>query len=192
MYSETSICNIALGLIGVGRIADIDGQTSIERDCKTIFSHAREEVLGGYHWGFARKQALLAQSGTAPIIDSNYGGYEFAYILPTDTIAPKQLADPKTEFQRVGDTLHCDLEENVYLHYTADISNPALFTAKFVNCLAHRLGAQLAIMVKKDQKLSQETWDIYYALLPTLEADDARSDNNPIDMSNPYIDARNV
>jgi len=190
-YSETSICNLALGLIGVGRIADIAGTTAVERDCNAIFDHAREEVLGGYHWGFARKQALLAQLATGPVITSDYGGYDYAYALPADCIRPLSLSDATTQFSREGDEIHCNLSESVYLYYTADITDTAKFTAKFVNALAHRLAGQLALMVKKDKKMSQETWDLYYALLPQLEADDSRSDNNDIPTSNPYVDARN-
>jgi len=190
--SETSICNLANGIIGIGRISDINGTTSVERDCKAIFAHARREVLGSYQWSFARKQALLARASASPIIDSNNGGYDYAYVLPSDCVAPVKLSDPKTEYSLVGDTIHCNLEEDVYLHYTADITDAAKFTEKFINALAHRLAAQLALMVKKDKKLSQETWDLFHALLPRLEQDDAQNDNNPIELSNPYVDARSV
>jgi len=191
-YSSTSICNIALGLIGVGRIADIEGTTAVERDCKAIFSHAREEVLGGYDWGFARKQAELAQLATAPVITSANGGYDYAYGLPADCIAPVRLSDKTTPFEVSANSLLCNLEVDVFLYYTADISDTSKFTAKFVNTLAHRLAAQLALMVKKDKKMSQEAWDLYYALLPTMEGDDSKNDNLTVPMSNPYVDARSV
>lgn len=191
-YSETSICNLALGLIGIGRIADIEGITAVERDCKSIFDHAREEVLGGYHWAFARRQAELALSAVAPVIDYLHGGFDYAYQLPADCIAPKSLSNPETPFRNVDDQIYCNLDADVFLEYTADVADPAKFTPKFVNALAHRLAAQLGMMVKKDKKLSQETWDLYYALLPTLEADDSRSENSDIPMSNPYADSRSV
>lgn len=191
-YSDTSICNIALGLIGVGRIADIEGTTAIERDCKSIYAFARQEVLGGYDWSFARKQALLSQLATSPTIDSTRGGFDYAYALPSDCVRPLSLSDFKQSFEIVGNELHCNLDESVYLRYTADITDTSKFNAKFINALSHRLAAQLAMMIKKDKKLSQETWDLYYSLLPTLEADDSRSDNNGPEMSNPYVDSRSV
>ena len=191
-YSETSICNLALGLIGIGRITDIEGTTAVERDCKSIFAHAREEVLGGYHWAFARKQAELARSAVNPVIDYAHGGYDYAYPLPSDCISPKSLSNPETPFRHLDDDIYCNLDEGVFLEYTANVTDPAKFTSKFINALAHRLAAQLSMMVKKDKKLSQETWDLYYALLPTLEADDSRSENSDIPMSNPYVDSRSV
>lgn len=191
-YSDTAICNIALGLIGVGRIADINGTSPVERDCRTIFSYAREEVLGGYHWSFARKQQRLSQLATPPEITSENGGYDYAYALPTDCIAPVRLSDKSTPFEVSGDTLICNLETDVLLYYTADITDAAKFTAKFVNALAHRLAAQLAMMIKKDKKLSQEGWDLYYSLLPSLEGDDSMNDNMEVPVSNPYVDARSV
>ena len=191
-YSETSICNLALGLIGIGRISDIEGTTAVERDCKSIFAHAREEVIGGYHWAFARRQAELARSAVDPVINQNHGGFDYAYQLPSDCLSPKTLSDPTTVFRHIDDQIYCNLESDVFLEYTADVSDPAKFTSKFINALAHRLASQLAMMVKKDKKLSQETWDLYYALLPTLEADDSRSENSDIPMSNPYADSRSV
>lgn len=183
--SDTHICNVALGLIGVGRIADINGVTSVERDCRSIFTDALKEVLEGYHWTFARKISVLAQLTDAPLF-----GFSYAYQLPADCVKPKGLSDSKMNFKIVGDTLHCNLEADVILEYTALITDASKYSGTFVTALSHRLAAQLAMMVKKDKKLSQETWDLYYALLPTLEADDGRSDFTEIEQSNPYVDAR--
>lgn len=183
--SSTAICNIALGLIGVDRIVDINGTSKVERDCKLIYDHARREVLEGYHWRFARKMVELARLSETPLF-----GFSFAYSLPADCIRPINLSDKDTPFRVVGDQLHCNLQEDVYLEYTFDNKDAATFTGKFITSLSHRMAAPLALTIKKDKKLSQEMWDYYNALLPTNEADDARSENFEENRSDPYVDAR--
>jgi hypothetical protein len=183
--SETSICNIALGLIGVGRIADINGSSAVERDCKAIFADARRDVLGSYHWRFARKQVKISQLQTAPLF-----GFSYSYQLPADCIDPISLADPTTEFRAMGDQLHCNLAEEVNLEYTADITDAAKFTSQFVTTLAHRLAAPLAMMVKKDQDLSLKMWDLCRLLQKEKEGSDSRSSNKPVATTSPYVEAR--
>lgn len=184
--SDTQICNIALGQIGVGRIADIEGTTQVERDCKAIYSDARDEVLSDYDWAFARKKVELARLSSDPPF-----GFDYAYALPSDCISPRNLYGRGTRFEIVGDQLHCDLETDCYLTYTARITNPVLFPSKFVTALSHRLAAYLSATVKKNHKMAMEWWDTYYALLPVLEASSAgKADDIEPPENNTYVDAR--
>jgi len=186
--SSTHICQLACALVGLNRIASITGTSAVERDCASIYPDAVKAVLEGYHWGFARKQIelTLAADEDQPLM----GAYSYAYILPADCVRPIILNNASTKFKRYGDFLFCNLDDSVYLEYTRLVEDPNKFSPAFVTALAHRIAAFLALMVKKDKKMSQEMWDLYYGLLPTLEADDGRSDYQDLEQSNPYIDAR--
>lgn len=183
--SDTHVCNVALGLIGVGRIANIDGTTPVERDCKTIYADARDEVLAGYSWRFAGAEAILARVSVVPL-----DGFSFSYQLPSDSLNPIRLSNPQTNFKIVGDLLYCDLEEDVILEYTKRIEDASKFSAKFTTLLAHRLSAPLAMMVKKDRKLSEGMWNLYNNMVKAFEPQDAKADNTEVPEINSYVDAR--
>ena len=183
--SDTQSCNVALGQIGVGRIANIDGASQVERDCKSIYADARDEVLADFDWPFARKKAELSQIAVGPEFDFSY-----AYQLPADYLAARNLYGRETRYEIVGDQLHCDLEADCFLTYTGKITNPVLFTSKFVTALAARLSASLANSVKKTHSVSMDWWSTYYTLLPSLEADDARGEDVELSSSNPFVESR--
>lgn len=187
--SDTKICNLALSQIGVGRIADIEGVTQVERDCKAVYDTARDEVLSDFDWAFARMRAELAQLNTPPAF-----GYTYAYQLPSDLLtlrSVKGLKEETVNFEIYGDQLHCDLEDDCFITYTRQITNPVLFSVKFVTALSYRLSAILANTVKKNQDMSMQWWDVYATFLPTLEArSEGRSEHPAVSQSNPFVEAR--
>lgn len=183
-FSETGICNLALGQIGVGRIANIDGLSQVERDCAAIFDSARDEVIADFDWPFARKKIELAQLTTAPAFD-----YSYAYALPYDYIQIRGLHG-NHKYEIVGDELHCDLSSDCMIVYSRRVKDPTNFSPKFVTALTHRLAAYLSNTIKKSHKMSLQWWDVYYATLPSFEAADARGEDHTQQSTNPYVDAR--
>lgn len=188
--SETSICNIALGQIGAGRIADINGTQPVEKDCKVFFEQARRDVLATAHWRFARKFQALTMSANTP-----KSGYSFEYPLPSDHISPVKLVGDY-DFQVVGDAIHSNqeatAEQELVLEYTAEITDPTKFTSKFVNLLVARLCGPLAMSVKKDPVLAKEKWDDYEDQVGTDQRDDMKTERHNPEPTNTYVDERNV
>ena len=185
--SDTQICNLALGQIGVGRIADIKGVSQVERDCAAIYDDARDEVLGDFDWAFARAQRTLTRLADPPEFD-----YAYAYQLPEDCICVrniKKVAWITPRYEIVGDKLYCNLEECKVV-YTKRITDPVKFPAKFVAALANRLSAVLANSVKKDAAMSLKWWDFYHQLLQRNEELANKGENTTDVPPNPYIEAR--
>lgn len=183
--SETGICNLALGQIGVGRIADINGVSQVERDCSSIFGDARDEVIADFDWPFARKKVELAQLSEKPAFD-----YDYAYQLPSDYIQIRGVHGLNVKYEIVGSQLHCNLSSDCMISYSARITDPTKFSPKFITALTNRLAAYLSNTIKKSHKMSMQWWDLYYALLPSIESSDARGEDHSRISHNPYVDAR--
>ena len=185
--SDTKICNVALGMAGISRISSIDGQTTVEKDCRAIYDDARNDVLAVHDWPFARHFQQLSQLSGSPL-----SGYSYAYQLPADCVRPIRLNGPKQTFEVIGDELHCDVSTDVVLRYTRMITDAAKFTAAFATLMQYRLAPTLAMMIKKDKKLSMDLMDVYLGMQGRLEIADSKGEFKEVDRSNPYLDARNV
>jgi hypothetical protein len=190
-YSEVQVANMALALIGAGRIAALAEISPEARNVNAIFALHRDEVLEAYPWNFAQGIAELAQLAEAPI-----DGFAYAYQLPADCIRPGSL-NPTTEpFKRFGDTLHCNLSESVFLTYTKRETNAAYFTPAFVAAFSARMAADLAIMLPKDKQLAATMWDLYRQRLPGLQYTDNAGDHPQTEEQlilsglSPYAEAR--
>jgi len=197
--SQTNICNLALGQIGVGRIADIDGVSQVERDCKAVYNDARDEVLADFDWAFARAQKVLTKLLAPPEF-----GYISAFQLPADIISVRninhyilvhaeyQMSKAETirpKYEIFGDKLYCNLEE-CQLVYTRRVEDPVLYPPKFVTALANRLSAVLANSVKKNAEMSLKWWDFYYQSIRMNEEMSNKGEDPTQHELNRYIEAR--
>lgn len=143
MTSNVEICNVALTRVDRKRIVDLlDGSPSAN-DCSVIFSPTRQELLRGHDWNFARGRQKLARLSTAPTYE-----FAYAYQLPTNWLATRAVHGDEggrsaPSYRLEGQTALCDAED-VYLTYTADVSDPAAMPADFRSLFAYRLAEQLA------------------------------------------------
>lgn len=155
--SEAGLCNLALVRIGQrGTIDSLDEATVEAEACKVVYGPSRDAVLAEFWWPFA-----TARSGTlAAITDGERDGWDYAYPLPADCIPDgaryiwSGLRDPPLE-SRIpfaieandagdGQILLTDLDE-VSLVYTRAITAPGLFPPLFVQALAWKVAAELAL-----------------------------------------------
>ena len=81
MASTVDIVNIALTLLGESRITSIDDDVKAAREAKALFDHARDALIGGYNWSFAKARAQLSADATAPVFE-----YANAFTLPVDCL----------------------------------------------------------------------------------------------------------
>lgn len=143
--SETSICNLALQMLGAERITGLDQATRNARSCLSCYAIIRDRELSRHPWNFARKHAELAPSATEPT-DPNY---VYAFPLPSDflelltpTMAPYldwQIA------QHLGANAILTNENDVIdIDYVASITDPTQFHMTFVYALAAAIAEHLA------------------------------------------------
>lgn len=167
---EAGVCNLALLRIGqLARITSLADESTEAEACLTCWDLARDATLEAAAWPFAtRRHALTA------ITDGERGAWAYAYSLPSDFIAARNL-DIADEDNPLGayntnpgeaEQLVWRLEgdatlgrvlltnvENAVLVYTAKVEQPARWSPMFRNALAYQLASDLAFGLAKNQRL---------------------------------------
>src|SRR5690606_7797987 len=84
--NAVSICNMALGELGINAITSLDQATADARLCNRFYEQTRDEVLRAHPWNFAIKRVNLSAISTAPVF-----GWLYQYQLPSDYLRLIQL-----------------------------------------------------------------------------------------------------
>lgn len=144
MASTVEICNKALRKLGEGtRIASVTEGTAAAILCNDAFPSARDGLLRRRAWNFATQRTQLARLSIAPAF-----GYAHAYQLPSDWIATlgawdDDLMSGQLDYRIEGGLLLTDAEE-VYLLYTARVTDTSQFDTLFVEALALTLALEIS------------------------------------------------
>ena len=176
--TEVSICNQALGWLGANLITSLDDETNEARLCKANYSNLRRAVIEEASWRFA-----IARRKLTPLQEKPVYGYENRFQLPANLISVEEVSDGNREideWDREGDTVLADVQE-VYIKYTWDVVDPARFSPGFVQALAARLAADLAIPIAESRQLQSDMVQMYAAKLVNADTlDSMQGRNQPI------------
>ena len=146
--SEVQICNLALLKFGSTTIASLTEDTKEGISCNVIYPLMRDLMLYSYPWNFAMERAdISAELLTTPAFQ-----WDYSYTLPTDCLRVWQLYGTDDEWQVEGRTLLTNKDSEIYVRYIKKIETTGVFIPSFVNCLALRLGAELAAKIGNDYK----------------------------------------
>ena len=187
---DISVCNQALMKIGASRIAGFDEKTVQARDCEASYALSRDQVLEAFPWSFAKRRSVRTAATDTPAF-----GYSFQYVLPSDCLKVLSiLADPSSAEEPVwvveGNYLLTD-EEEVYMHYTASVTDATHFSPSFIRALSLYLASLLAMSIGKSAKLANELEDKYIRYIEQeAMVINARQSNEPIYQANSYVDSR--
>lgn len=168
IFSDASICNLALSRIGVTNTIDsIDDDTAEARACKALYDHVRETLLASHPWGFATRRADLALLSDDSADSSTVGGWGYTYSLPANCVqvlrvwggdriplsmhkVPYALEYDATS----GKVLRTDMSATdtnpVQIEYIFEVDNPTLFPPWFRDAFAWALAAELAMALSVD------------------------------------------
>lgn len=165
-YSQINIVNLAGGRIGQAHIDSLDEQTPLAIHAKTVWPMVRDMVLAEDDWSFARTQAVLQKSATAPA-----AVYLYAYPLPADFIKVCREKEGGVQaltwtpeagviyvdsraygyaLEALPDGTQCLMTNfdnstvELVIPYIRREENPARWSAKFIDALADKLAAELA------------------------------------------------
>jgi hypothetical protein len=211
MTSETSIANLALTRLGHSTITSLSQGTKAADLCTLHYPVCRDALLRAHPWNFSIRRATLAQSSTTP-------NHEFTYyhVLPIDylkvirtdweadftnstavygfpgmngygsEIAPYRIEN----VSGVGKCIAAN-ESVVKIEYIAKIEDPELFDALFIDLLAQRLAAEIAMPLTDTQTVAKSMWEIYQTKLAEARTTDAQegTPREVVDTS-PWIAAR--
>lgn len=187
--SETEIANLALTRIGHGLISALSENSKAAETCNLHYARTRNAVLRAFPWNFAVKRATLALSATTP-------NHEFTYqhALPTDCLKVLRTsweadgsvgtaiygfpgvmgyAYDVAPYRIEGRFLLCN-ESVARIEYIAEITDPAQFDELFVDVLAQRLAAEIAVAMTDNQSLTKTMWEIYTAKLAEARTIDSQ------------------
>ncbi len=182
MTTQTEICNLALGWIGANRITSLD----VEEDsvewllCSENFDGLRDAVLEEREWTFAVTRIVINPSGDEPEF-----GAERLFPKPSDSVRiltvhdnavvrPQPTTQPTavsrgvhdipqlTGWQVEGDFILGNADK-IYVRYNRRVTETGKFSSAFVQCLAQRIAAELALPITESKTLWDRMWNAYAA-----------------------------
>jgi hypothetical protein len=205
MASDVLICNKALSRIGCGRISSLVSPSTKEaKECKLIFETCRDATLEAHDWSFARKRKELSKYA------DSYAGWDYAYQIPPDCIAPRKIYDPyegevnipgfssTREPIKFEPATNSDLDKGLILTnqddalliYTARVTDVNRFSAMYIDALAYKLAADLAVPLRGKEALSRTMIMLFDAAVVRAQASDAQKGYETPNTSNSFVESR--
>jgi hypothetical protein len=170
--SEVQICNIALTRLGLSMISALTENTKSGRLCSLHYEPSRDAVLRAHPWNFAVKRVDLASEVDEPPFE-----YTYQFPLPSDFLKMVRTEDESANYvddYRIEGGKLLSNSDTVAIEYIARISDVALFDPLFVDLLAQRLAAELAISFTDTQSMAQGFWQVYNQKLAEARGVDAQ------------------
>ena len=191
MVSETSIANQALGFLGANPIVSFNDIGAIPELMRDQYPFIRDAVMTEVAWMFAMGRT---SSTTA---DRDDWGKLYKHALPLDWLQALRVyrnvtTNPKQDsvgWSREGNFVLAK-EPTVYIWGIKRITDTALFSPAFVQCLATRLAADLCIPITENIRQQGILWQLYGAKVKEAAISDGVQGDNEIIQSNNLIDAR--
>lgn len=163
MASTTQIYNLALTKIGAARITDPGDEAKAAQSLSAVYEITRKNELAIHPWTFAMTRAQLPALTALPPF-----GWSRAYRLPTDCLRLVEVGQFYVLYQQdiklfeiEGQTIVCDEASPLDIRYIADVTNPGLFSAPFVEALACKLAAVVAEDITQNSTKRQLAEDAY-------------------------------
>lgn len=185
--AEAGVCNVALLRIGqLQTINSLDDKTPPAKACKTLWDFTRDQVLQARPWAFATFRKSLAVA-TGPARAEWLYAYSLAF---SDFIAARyiwagvenpgkeQEVPYKIEGSSAGRILLTN-KADASLVYTSRVTEVSRWDALFSECMAMKLGSDLALGVAKKPALATELFKLYVAALGTAAASSGNQ-NQPL------------
>jgi hypothetical protein len=189
MASVTSICNLALARIKAPSITSISEDTNQGRLCNIMYEPCRDACLEAHPWNFAIKRATLASDATAPNHE-----FDYRFAVPDDFLRLVRTGIEAEGYDdiayRVENGFILINESTLEIEYIAKITDPNVYSATFIDMLAQRLAAELAIPFADNANLAQSMWQIYDTKLREARLSDAQQGTPREYSAGPWLTAR--
>jgi hypothetical protein len=153
-------------------ISALTENTKSGRLCALHYEPSRDAVLRAHPWNFAVKRVDLASEDDEPPFE-----YTYQFPLPSDFLKMVRTEDESANYvddYRIEGGKLLSNSDTVAIEYIARISDVALFDPLFVDLLAQRLAAELAISFTDTQSMAQGFWQVYNQKLAEARGVDAQ------------------
>jgi len=167
-YSEVAIANMALGWLGANLITSLqDGSTEAKLMDANFFA-IRDAVLEEVDWRFATARYSLVLSAEKPEFE-----YANKFLIKENVLKVITVNENKYDWQREGEYILSD-EAVCNIRCIVRIVSPALFTPLFVQALAARLAADLAMPLTQNRTLQGDMYALYKVKLTEAKSSDGQ------------------
>ena len=186
MNSIISICNKGLRYLGGTPISSLEEESLGAQLCSQFYPEIRDEVLESHHWSFAARYILLPRLPEAPPF-----GFAHAYQLPADCLRICSL-EGGSAFEVVeGRKLYTDSAPAEAV-VTVQVTDPMRFSAQFVEVVARKLAAELAVPLMNSTKLEKTMMQKYFAALDRAAALDGAEGVRQVQEEDGWLQARSL
>ena len=175
MASKVGIANLALTILGADRITSLEDNNENARRLTAIYDDCLEDVLRSHPWNFAITRQQLAQLVTVPAF-----GYSHEYQIPGDCLRVIEVSDGTnliTDFKIEGRKLVTD-DEEIYIKYIGNITDPNQYTSQFVMVLSSRLASELAYAITNNKANAELVMNLYQQRLQNAKQTDAQESDS--------------
>lgn len=177
--SETSICNMALGVLGGKSISSFDDDTSPSGiRCRLFYGPTRDALLRSHFWRFASGRKALVQDDTDPDFE-----WDNQFILPTDFLRVKSIYENRFSNENYrsyaveGERLLTN-DSTVDLRYLKKVTDTSKFDPLFVKVLVLVLADELiGPIAGGDNRIQKKIDDALAKLMPAVRALDSEETN---------------
>lgn len=167
MVSETSICNMALSWVGGAPITALSDRSKTAEWCRNNYPFIRDAVMEAHMWSFATVRVI--SDNAEPDVD----GWDtsFMHSIPTNWLGVFRCyrdissKNPREWIQSTGwDTQGVyvrAVDETLYMEGVIRTTDTGKFSPLFVQALAARLAADMAIPLTENRELQADMWGLY-------------------------------
>ena len=163
--SEVDIANMALGFLGEPRITDIADND----DCSNNYPICRDACLEEIDWTFAMERFLL----DSPDTTNPAFGHSYRFLIPPRVLRVVSVNGNVYEWEKESNYILTD-EATCEVRAVVRVEDVRRFTPGFVQALAARLAATIAISVTSSKSVSENMWGMYGAFKLAAQGNDGR------------------
>ena len=172
--SEVAICNQALGWLGANLITSLDDESTEAQLCKLNYNPLRDAVLERVDWSFAIKRFVAA-----PLVQPPAYHYSHAFELDSEVLRVITVSASADDYPQVEDWVVEDRKilmnyNTCYYRAVTAVTDSTRFSPLFVQALAARLAADMAIPLTNSRTLQEDMFKIYVAKVREAKASDGR------------------
>ena len=195
--TDVNIVNIALARLGITDVITTLTETTNDQaiQANLIYAETRDALMREFPWRFAIKHISLNET----LYDIEQTEFDHHYDYPDDCLRVLRVYDVTTERSTITPKVQYEVYsvgtatddsvmviatnlERASADYIARITDPDFFDSTFVDCLAWRLAAELAVVFSRDFARRNELYKVYEVEIETARA---------LDMSEGYKRIRN-
>jgi len=173
--SEVSICNQALGWLGEKPIISFDDASAAAQLCKNNYDLLRDAVQETRDWAFC-----MVRFKPAPLATPPAWGYSYQFQIPAGVFRlifvgendDSNESQPVDGWQREGDKIVANVN-TIYVRAVGRVEDTAKFPPLFVQALAARIAADLAMPITNSRSLQSDMFKLFGTKLTEASNSDA-------------------